>query len=116
MSEEIRECPKCGSLGSQECAPDCEENKLEILLTLTSEMFHDADDIPMLGPEDGPFWYDGAWPEVGDTRWFFAFNRQPKDMKEAFDLVMETYENEGFDRDEIIGLYDDATQKLLRGE
>lgn len=82
--------------------------KLEIRLTLTSNMFHDSDDIPTLELEDGPFWYEGAWPEVGGIRWFFIFNRQPSSKLEAVKLVANDLEDgleDDFDREAFIKMH-----------
>jgi hypothetical protein len=57
--------------------------KLEVREALTSEMFYDADDIPML--DTGVFRYWGAFEDspVPNHRVFVIFNREPVNEEEA---------------------------------
>ena len=62
-------------------------DELTVRIALTSEMFHDVDDIPMLN--DGVFRYWGAYEDspVPNHRVFVAFNREPTDEAEAERVV-----------------------------
>jgi len=57
--------------------------ELTVIAALTSEMFYDADDIPML--DKGVFRYWGAFEDspVPNYRVFVIFNREPVSEEEA---------------------------------
>ena len=62
-------------------------DELMVVAALTSEMFFDADDIPMV--ESGIFRYWGAFEDspVPGHRVWVAFNREPVNQEEAEKVV-----------------------------
>jgi hypothetical protein len=80
------------------------DEELIVVFCLTSDMFYDADFMPEVGLEDGPFMYfpsytdesSELWEMLPDdvsqdidleARYLFAFNRIPKDPSEAYEAI-----------------------------
>ena len=71
-------------------------DELKVVVALTSEMFYDADDVPMV--EGGVFRYWGAFEDspVPNYRVWVAFNREPESQEEAEKVVRAYF---GTDKD-----------------
>ena len=66
-------------------------DKLRVVCYITSEMVHDADDLPDY--DGGNCRYYGAYPDnpIPNERLFVVFNREPSNNEEALETVTKRF-------------------------